>query len=84
MALEEYLITYDYHKNKLERLDMRIEELAGTEQYQKKVKRLCCLIGVKTHIALSVLVEIGDFARFAKADKLAGYLGLVSGEDSSG
>jgi transposase len=83
-ALEEYLITYDYLTNKIERLDLRIEELAGIEHYQEKVKKLCCLIGVKTHTALSVLVEIGDFARFAKADKLAGYLGLVPGEDSSG
>ena len=83
-ALEEYLITYDYLTNKIERLDMRIEELAGTEHYQEKVKKLSCLIGVKTHTALSVIVEIGDFKRFAKADKLAGYLGLVPGEDSSG
>ena len=83
-TLEEYLITYDYLTNKIEHLDKRIEELAGTEHYQEKVKKLCCLIGVKTHTALSVLVEIGDFARFAKADKLAGYLGLIPGEDSSG
>jgi transposase len=83
-TLEEYLITYDYLTNKIERLDMRIEELAGTEHYQEKVKKLSCLIGVKTHTALSVIVEVGDFARFAKADKFAGYLGLVPGEDSSG
>ena len=83
-TLEEYLITYDYLTSKIERLDMRIEELASTEHYQAKVKKLSCLIGVKTHTALSVLVEIGDFARFSKADKLAGYLGLVPGEDSSG
>jgi len=83
-SLEEYLITYDYLTSKIERLDMRIEEFAGSEHYQEKVKKLCCLIGVKTHTALSVVVEIGDFARFAKADKFAGYLGLVPGEDSSG
>lgn len=83
-ALSEYLITYDYLKDKIERLDMRIEELAGAERYQENVKKLSCLIGVKTHTALSVLVEVGDFKRFAKADRLAGYLGLVPGENSSG
>jgi transposase len=83
-ALGEYLITYDYLTDKIERLDMRIEELAGAERYQESVKKLSCLMGVKTHTALSVLVEVGDFRRFAKADRLAGYLGLVPGEDSSG
>lgn len=83
-ALGEYLITYDYLIDKTERLDARIEELAGAERYRESVKKLSCLIGVKTHTALSILVEVGDFNRFAKADRLAGYLGLVPGEDSSG
>lgn len=83
-ALGEYLITYDYLIDKIDRLDVRIEELAGAERYQESVKKLSCLIGVKTHTALSILVEVGDFNRFAKPDKLAGYLGLVPGEDSSG
>jgi transposase len=83
-TLSEYLLTYGYLTDKIERLDARIEELAGTERYQESVKKLRCLIGVKTHTALSVLVEVGDFKRFAKADKLAGYLGLVPGENSSG
>ena len=47
-------------------------------------ERLSCLIGVKTHTALSTIVEIGDFNRFAGAEKLAAFLGLVPGEDSSG
>ncbi len=83
-ALDEYLITFDYLRDKIERLDKRIEELADAERYQESVKKLSCLLGVKTHTALSVLVEVGDFKRFAKADRLAGYLGLVPGEDSSG
>ena len=83
-ALSEYLITYAYLTDKIDRLDVRIEELGSTERYRESVKKLSCLIGVKTHTALSVLVEVGDFSRFAKADKLAGYLGLVPGENSSG
>lgn len=83
-AMEEYLITYDYLADKVARLDKRIEEIAATEVYTEKVKKLICLIGVKTHTALSVLVEVGDFGRFARADRLAGYLGLVPGENSSG
>jgi transposase len=83
-TLEEYLITYEYLADKIMRLDKRIEEIASGASYQEKVKKLSCLIGVKTHTALSVIVEIGGFKRFAEAEKLAAYLGLVPGEISSG
>ena len=82
--LEEYLLTYTILSDKLERLDQRIEELASREEYRESVKKRCCFIGVKTHTALSVLVETGDFNRFASAQTFASYLGLVAGEDSSG
>lgn len=83
-TLSEYLNTYDYLTNKIERLDQRIEELAATEKYQEKVKNLGCLLGIKTHTALSLVVEIGDFARFAKAKLFSSFLGLVPSEASSG
>jgi len=83
-TLGEYLITYENLTDKVKRLDKRIEELASGERYCEKVKKLSCLLGIKTHTALSVIVEIGDFKRFCKAEKMAAYLGLVPGEDSSG
>lgn len=82
--LDEYLLTYTTLSNKLERLDKRIEELAAKDEYKEAVRKLCCFIGVKTHTALSVIVEVGDFKRFASAEKFASYIGLVPGEDSSG
>ena len=83
-SLEEYLITYAYLTDKIKRLDDRIEELAAGERYAENVKKLSCLIGVKTHTALATIVEIGDFKRFAEAGKFSAYLGLVPAEDSSG
>lgn len=83
-TLEEYLVIYEYLTDKIERMDKRIEELASGEKYQEKVKKLVCLIGVKTHTALSMVVEVGDFERFAKPEKFAAFLGLVPSEDSSG
>ena len=83
-SLDEYLVAYEYLTNKIERLDKRIEELACSERYQENVKKLSCLIGIKTHTALSVVAEIGDFKRFAKPEKMAAFLGLVPGENSSG
>ena len=82
--LDEYLLTYDSLINKLERFDKRIEELASDDTYKEQVKKLSCFIGIKTHTALSVIVEVGDFNRFPSAEKYASYLGLVPGEDSSG
>lgn len=82
-SLDEYLITYEYFTAKIERLDQRIEELASGETYGEKVKKLGCLIGVKTHTALSMVVEIGDFERFTKPEKFAAFLGLVPSEETS-
>lgn len=82
--LTEYLLTFDQLTDKLERLDQRIEELSHDTDYDEKVKRLSCFLGVKTQTALSTLVEVGDFKRFASAQHFASYIGLVPGEDSSG
>ncbi len=82
--LEEYLLTYDYLTAKLDRIDQRIEELASEDEFKEKVHKLECLIGIRTHTALSVITETGDFKRFASAGQYAAYLGLVPGEDSSG
>lgn len=82
--LDEYLLTYTTLSDKLERLDKRIEELAAQDEYRETVKKLTCFIGVRTHTALSLLVEVGDFHRFSSAQHFASYIGLVPGEDSSG
>ena len=70
--------------DKVERFDKRIEELAADSRYAQKVKMLSCFIGIRTHTALALVVETGDFRRFAKAEQYAAFLGLVPGEHSSG
>ena len=82
--LDEYLMTFDTLTDKIKRMDARIEELASREEYREKVKKLCCFLGVKTNTALSVIVEVGDFHRFATAERFDSYIGLVPGENSSG
>lgn len=82
--LSEYLSSYDQLTDKLERLDRRIEELAAQPEYQEKTRHMSCFLGIKTQTALSTLVEVGDFKRFASAQQFASYLGLTPGEDSSG
>ena len=82
-TLDEYLISYHYLADKIEYFDKRIEELAQQEEYIDRVKQLCCFIGIKTKEAMALIVETGDFNRFAKADHYAAFLGLVPGEHSS-
>lgn len=83
-VLNEYLATYDHSVANIARLDARIKELAEQKKYAAKVKELCCLLGIKTHTALSIIAEVGDFIRFAKGNVFAAYLGLAPGERSSG
>ena len=62
--------------DKIDRLDRRIGELAAREEYCEKTKQLSCFLGIKTHTALAVVVETGDFKRCPSAEKYACYLGL--------
>ena len=83
-TLDEYLGTYSELIAKIERIDKRIEELAGQVKYQEKVKNLSCFLGIKTRTALSLIVETGDFTRFPKGNIYGAFLGLAPGENSSG
>ena len=82
-TLDEYLASYEEQTAKIERFDARIEEIASQTEYAEKVKKLGCFLGIKTHTALSLIVETGDFTRFAKGNVYAAYLGLAPGEYSS-
>lgn len=83
-TLDEYMASYDEQTAKIERFDKRIEEIASESRYQEKVRKLGCLLGIRTHTALSLIVETGDFSRFKKGNTYAAYLGLAPGENSSG
>lgn len=82
-TLNEYMASYEEQETKIERYDKRIEEIASEARYQEKVKKLVCFLGVRTHTALSLIVETGDFNRFAKGNTYAAFLGLAPGEHSS-
>ena len=83
-TLAEYMVEYFRLVDRVEKLDERIEEISAKEIYVEKVNRLRCFIGVKTHTALSLIVETSDFKRFTKGNIYAAFLGLIPGDDSSG
>ena len=82
-TLDEYMASYYEQTAKIECMDKRIEEIAAEARYQENAKKLGCLLGIRTHTALSLLVETGDFKRFAKGNIYAAFLGLAPGEHSS-
>lgn len=87
MAIE----TLEEYKDEVKRLDekrlhlkQRVEELAAQEPYAEPVKKLSAFKGIATLTALSLVVEVGDFRRFARAEQFMAFLGLVPSEHSSG
>ena len=82
-TLNEYMTSYEEQEAKIERYDKRIEEIAANARYKDKAEKLGCFLGIRTHTALSLIVETGDFKRFAKGNTYAAFPGLAPGEHSS-
>src|SRR3954469_14724576 len=65
-------------------LEREIVALLGDSPWQLQVARLRCLRGIDTLTAAGLCAEIGDFERFARAEQLMSYLGLVPSETTTG
>jgi transposase len=83
-VFEEYQLSLDQAKERVERLTRSIEEVAKEPEYQKPVAAFMTLRGVKTITAMTIVSEIGDMRRFGKAKDFMAALGLVPSEYSSG
>jgi len=58
--------------------------LSRSENYQDKYKRLISAPGVGLITAMTFLLEIFNFQRFAKEDHFSSYLGMTPSQFSSG
>jgi transposase len=65
-------------------LDERLSRLAREGDWWPLVARLRCFRGSDTLSAFVLCLEIGDWRRFPRPAKLAGWLGLVPALDQSG
>lgn len=83
-TLQEYLTSLSELEESCQRIEARIEQIALEERYAEPVAQLKAFKGIATLIALSLIVEIGDFRRFATAQQFMAFLGLVPSEYSSG
>lgn len=83
-AFDDYLLALDLADRRIERLHEEMSVAAAQGPYRDLVARLRCLRGVDTLTALGLVAEIGEFTRFASAQALMSYVGLVPSEHSSG
>lgn len=67
-----------------EQLEREIVALLPDSPWAMQVGRLRCLRGIDTLTAAGLCAEIADFERFAKAEQLMSYVGLVPCENTTG
>lgn len=84
LVFREYHALLLYKLQRRDELDREIEQLALLPTLAPMIGRLQCFRGLSLHSAMVLVTEIVDWRRFEHPRQLAGYLGLVSGEDSSG
>ena len=65
-------------------LEREILALLPASPWAVQLGRLRCLRGIDTLTAVGLCSEIGDFERFARAEQLMNYLGLVPCENTTG
>ena len=74
----------DVLEHRREHLERAIVSILPGSPWETQVGRLRCLRGVDTLTAVGLCAEIGDFERFARAEQLMSYLGLVPSESTTG
>lgn len=65
-------------------LEREITALLPASPWATQAGRLRCLRGIDTLTAVGLCAEIGDFERFARAEQLMSYVGLVPCESTTG
>jgi transposase len=83
-TLQALLDELKHLRQSIAQLTRQIRALAQQEPYATNVQYLKSIPGISTFTAMVLLTEIVDINRFKRLDHLAGYVGLVPGEDSSG
>jgi transposase len=67
-----------------DQLEREIVALIPSSPWRVQVCRLRCPRGIDTLTAVGLCAEIGDFGRFARAEQLMSYIGLVPSESTTG
>lgn len=86
IALSDYVHQVEHLAARIERLEQAVLETARSAPPQMRgvIEALQALRGIAQVTAVTIVAELGQVSRFAKATQLMGYSGLVPSEDSSG
>lgn len=82
----DYLHEVEHVAERIARLERAIDEAVQTAPPSMRavIEALQALRGVAVVSAVTIVAEVGDLSRFARAPQLMGYSGLGPREDSSG
>lgn len=85
-TLLDYVHEAEHAAGRVERLDRAVEEAVKSAPAQMRavIEGLQALRGIAQVSAVTIVAELGQISRFARARQLMGYSGAVSSEDSSG
>ena len=84
IVLEEYMLAISAAENRIERIEIAMEQQLTDWHLAPCVRALMGMRGFRVIAAMIVVSELGDIHRFAHPRQLMAYLGLVGSESSSG
>jgi transposase len=83
-TFNHYRSSLEVRLTELSLLDAELLALARSTPLRERVTRLAALRGIGELTALTLAVEVGDFARFESAAAFMAFVGLVPSEHTSG
>jgi transposase len=84
LILDEYILEYQFLRNRIAELTRRIKELSKREAYRSQYKLLTSCRGVGLITAMTFLLEIWDMSRFHSTEAFGSYIGMTPSQHSSG
>ena len=85
-TLLDYIHEVDHVAGRIERLERAIDDAVKTAPTHMRavIDALQALRGIALVSAVTIVAEVGELSRFARAPQLMGYSGMGAREDSSG
>jgi transposase len=84
IVFQEYVRAVTEHSERLGRLEQELHDQVPAWRLRPVVDALQALRGVQFTVAVTLVAELGDLARFDKPSQLMRYLGLTPSEYSTG
>ena len=83
-TFSQYRSVVEERRLRLVAIESDLFPFCEQDPYTEAVHRLCCYRGVDWLGALTLVSEVCDWRRFAKASSFMGFVGLVASEHSTG